>query len=67
MFGVNENQLKVALEQAIDDCLLEISEEISLPLIGSNVSETMATAALQVLLGIADAEGFLEEECLLPE
>lgn len=63
MTRADENKLRVELEQAINECL--DSTEIALPWVGDNICEIMAAAALQVMLGIADAQKYLEREEML--
>lgn len=41
--------------------------EVRLPYLGENISEIMANAAVQVLLGIADTQEYLEQENLLTD
>lgn len=63
MLRADENAAKTELQQVIQTWIEET--EIKLPYMGDNISEIMANAALQVLLGIADTQEYLESEEML--
>lgn len=63
MLRAEENIAKTELQQAIQTWIEET--EITLPLLGENIAEIMATAALQVILGIADTQEYLESQEML--
>lgn len=62
----HEDNLKVSLTKAIDVWLDSVSDNtVVLPYVGNITAEAMASAALAVLRGIADAEDYLRREGLL--
>ncbi|MCB0176181.1 MAG: hypothetical protein KDJ97_37125 [Anaerolineae bacterium] len=65
MLRADENIAKIELQQAIQTWIEET--EIKLPFVGDNVVEIMANAALQVMLGIADTQEYLEREDMLSD
>ncbi len=65
MLRATENEIKTELQQVIRAWIEET--EVRLPYLGENISEIMANAAVQVLLGIADTQEYLEQENLLTD
>lgn len=65
MLRAIENQIKTEIEQAIHEWIEKT--EIDLPWVGENIAEIMASAAFQVLLGVADAQEYLVAEDMLTE
>lgn len=69
MTRADENKVKLELTEAITSWIdeTELPGTCDMPYLGYNIAEIMATAALQVLLGVADAQEYLEAEGLLKE
>lgn len=63
----SENILKTTLTEAINKWWETLDLTEPLPLVGENVPELMATAAIAVLLAIADTEDYLRQEDMLVE
>lgn len=67
MDRITAEKLKVSLTDAIDAWFEKAGEKHQLPWVGDNVASHMADAALAVLLGIADAQRYLESEGMLTD
>ena len=69
MTRTEENQARLELTNVIDGWLneTELSMNEHFPFVGDNISEIMANAALQVLLGVADTQEYLRREEMFVE
>lgn len=60
--------LQASLVEAMERWLDEVAEKVSVPCyIGDNTTSLMADAAFAVLMGITDAQAYLEAEGMLKE
>jgi hypothetical protein len=70
MNRTQEERLKTSLTKALERWLEEggLSDDgAPLPYVGGDIAEIMAGAAFAVLRGIADAQGYLEQEGMLKD
>ena len=62
-----KNILRTTLTQAINEWWDKLELDEPLPYVGDNIAELMASAAVAVLLGVADAQDFLYQEGFIRE